>query len=226
MVDDMQYIEKIKKGDKIGVISPSAPLAGLVEHRYKNGITKLKELGFEVNVGKHALDVTSYTAGSAKDRAEDIMSFFEDDKIKEIISFIGGYHSNQILKYLDFDIIKNNPKIIMGYSDMTVLLLAIYKKCKFSTFYGPSVLNQFADPYISDYTLKYFKKATMEIEPIGEILPSKRYTCEFLDWFQKKDLERNRKFVKNPGWEWLKDGYAKRKDNWWMLRIFITFKRN
>lgn len=222
----MQYIEKLKKGDKIGVISPSAPLAGLVEHRYKNGIAELEKLGFKVEIGKHALDVTSYTAGSAKDRAEDIMRFFENDEIKAIISFIGGYHSNQILKYLDFDIIKRNPKIIMGYSDMTVLLLAIYKKCNFSTFYGPSVLNQFADPYISDYTLDYFKKATMNIEPIGEILPSKEYTCEFLDWFQKKDLERNRKFVENSGWKWLKYGNVKRKANWWMFRIFIAFKRN
>ena len=222
----MQYIEKIKKGDKIGIISPSAPLAGLVEHRYKNGIKKLEELGFEVEIGKHALDVTSYTAGTAKDRAKDIMDFFKNDEIKAIISFVGGYHSNQILKYLDFDIIKSNPKILMGYSDMTVLLLAIYTKCNFTTFYGPSVLNQFADPYVSDYTLDYFKKATMSTEPIGEILPSKEYTCEFLDWFQKKDLERNREYFENSGWKWLKKGQAKRKDDWWVFRNFVAFKRN
>ncbi len=202
--------EKLNFGDTIGVISPSAPLAGLVEHRYKNGIKKLEELGFNVIVGKHALEVTSYTAGSAEERAEDIMEFFKNKNVKAIISFIGGYHSNQILKYLDFEVIKNNPKILMGYSDMTVLLLAIYKKCGFFTFYGPSVLNQFADIFLPEYTLEYFKKAVMTNEPIGQVHPSNLWTCEFLDWFERKDIERERHFTNNPGWEWLKEGKAER----------------
>jgi len=206
----IKYPKKLEVGDTIGVISPSAPLAGLVEHRYKNGVKKLKELGFNVIVGKYALEVTSYTAGSAQARAEDIMDFFKNKNVKAIISFTGGYHSNQILKYLDFNVIKNNPKIIMGYSDMTVLLLAIYKKCGFPTFYGPSVLNQFADIFLPEYTLEYFKKAVMSDENIGKIKPSDSFTCEFLDWFEKKDLERERKFIDNPGWEWLKEGKAER----------------
>lgn len=206
----IKYVEKLEIGDTIGLISPSAPLAGLVEHRYKNGVKKLEELGFNVMVGKHALEVTSYTAGTAQSRAEDIMYFFKNKNVKAIISFIGGYHSNQILKYLDFDVIKNNPKIIMGYSDMTILLLAIYKKCGFPTFYGPSVLNQFADIFLPDYTLEYFEKAVMMKEPIGNIYPSESWTCDFLDWFEKKDIEKERKFVKNTGWEWLKKGKAER----------------
>lgn len=206
----IKYPKKLSVGDNIGIISPSAPLAALVEHRYKNGVKKLEELGFNVVIGDHALDVTSYTAGTAQARAEDIMKFFKDKEIKAIISFIGGYHSNQILKYLDFNVIRNNPKIIMGYSDMTVLLLAIYKKCGFPTFYGPSVLNQFADPFLPDYTLDFFNKAVMLDEPIGEIYPSEFWTCEFLDWFEKKDLKRERNFFKNNGWEWLKEGKAER----------------
>lgn len=208
----VNYPEKLKIGDTIGVISPSAPLAGLIEHRYKNGIEKLKNMGFNVIVGKHALEVTSYTAGTPQERAKDIMDFFQDKNVKAIISFIGGYHSNQILKYLDFDVIKNNPKIIMGYSDMTVLLLAIYKKCGFATYYGPSVLNQFADPFLPEYTLQYFKKAVMTEEPIGDIHPSQFWTCEFMDWFDKKDLERERRFSINNGWEWLKQGKAERQN--------------
>ena len=208
----IKYPEKLEIGDSIGVISPSAPIAGLVEHRYKNGIKKLQQLGFNVIIGEHALEVTSYTAGTAQERAQDIIGFFKNKSVKAIISFIGGYHSNQILKYLDFDIIKNNPKIIMGYSDMTVLLLAIYKKCKFPTFYGPSILNQLADPFLPQYTLEFFKKAVMSEEPIGDIYPSSFWTCEFLDWFEKKDLIRERKFYNNNGWEWLSKGRTERKN--------------
>ena len=222
----ISYPKKLNVGDTIGIISPSAPLAGLVEHRYKNGIKKLEELGFNVLLGNHALEITSYTAGSAQERAKDIMDFFQNKNIKAIISFIGGYNSNQILKYLDFDIIRENPKIIMGYSDMTVLLLAIYKKCNFPTFYGPSVLNQFADIFLPDYTLEYFRKAVMTDEPIGNVYPSNLWTCEFLDWFEKKDIKNERKFKNNPGWEWLKQGKAERKDYRWMFRNFITLKRN
>lgn len=222
----MNLPEHLKKGDSIGIISPSAPLAGLIEHRYKNGVKKLKELGFNVILGKHSLKITNYTAGSPKERAEDIMDFFIDGNIKAIISFIGGYHSNEILKYLDFDVIKRNPKILMGYSDMTVLLLSIYTKCNFPTFYGPSVLNQFADIYMPKYTKSYFEKAVMATQPIGEIYPSETWTDEFLDWFEKKDLERERKFVLNSGWEWLKKGKASRKNYWWMFRNVITFKRH
>lgn len=202
------YPEHLSLNDTIGVFSPSAPLAGLVPHRTENGINNLQKLGFKTIISNHALDVTSYTAGTAKQRAEDLMNLFLDDKVKAIISCIGGYNSNQILKYLDFDLIKKHPKIIIGYSDMTVILLAIYKKCGFSTFYGPSVLNQFADSYLPNYTLDYFKKAVMHIEPIGKIAPSENWTDEFLDWFEKKDLIRNRKYNVNHGFEWLKLGKA------------------
>lgn len=114
----------------------------------------------------------------------------------------------------------------MGYSDMTVLLLAIYKKCNFPTFYGPSVLNQFADLYFPDYTKNFFEKAVMSSNPIGKIYPSESWTDEFLDWFEKKDLERERNFVINLGWEWLKEGKASRKNYWWLPRDVITFKRH
>ncbi len=202
----MKKVQKLQKGDTIGVISPSAPLAGMVEHRYKNGIKKLKELGYKIKIGKQALKTIPYTAGEEEDRAQDIMEFVRDKEVKAIISFIGGYNTNQLLKYLDFEIIKKNPKIIMGYSDMTILLLSIHKKCGFSTFYGPSVLNQFADPFLPEYTIDYFRKAVIKKEPIGDIHPSEKWTCEFLDWFEHKDLKRNRKYLKNPGWEWLKEG--------------------
>jgi muramoyltetrapeptide carboxypeptidase len=201
--------KKLEKGDTIALISPSAPLAGLVPHRTKRAIKMLEELGFKVKIGKNALKITGYTAGSPKERAEDINLFFKDKKIKAIMCFIGGNHSNQILKYLDFRLIKKNPKIFIGYSDATVLHFAFYTQCNLVTFYGPAALTQFAEnPRIFSYTEEYFKKALMETKPIGKIRPSAYWTHEILDWFKKEDLKRPRKMKKNEGWQWIRKGKA------------------
>ncbi|MCL5795764.1 MAG: LD-carboxypeptidase, partial [Patescibacteria group bacterium] len=182
---------KLMSADQIGLISNSAPLAGLVPHRTQKGIKMLRDLGFKVNLGDSAFKIADYVAGTPEQRAKDINSFFKDKKTKAIISFIGGDHSNQILSLLDFDQIKNNPKIIMGFSDSTVLLLAIYSQTGLVTFYGPSVLNQFAEnPKILDYTLNYFKKAVMSDSAIGKVTPSSSWTEEIMDWFKKKDTIR------------------------------------
>ncbi|MDD3085063.1 MAG: LD-carboxypeptidase [Candidatus ainarchaeum sp.] len=199
----------LKKGDTIGLVSPSAPLAGLVPHRVKKTIEALNLMGFNVKIGKNALVVNDYVAGNPKKRAKDINDFFKDSRIKAIISFIGGNHSNQILDYLDFEAIKKNPKIFLGYSDITVLHFALLTQCDLVSFYGPSGLNQFAEnPKILPYTKNYFEKALMEASPIGEVHSSEKYTEEILDWFKKEDLKKERKMVTNSGWEWIKKGFG------------------
>jgi len=211
----MTYLLKpksLKVGDTIGLISPSAPLAGLVPHRTQKGIQELERFGFKVKIGKNALKVTGHTAGTPQERAEDINSFFADKEVKAIFSFIGGNHSNQILKYLDFGLIKKNSKIFLGYSDATILHFALYTKANLVTFYGPAVLTQFAEnPKIISYTERYFKKALMTNRPIGKIQPSSQWTDEILDWFEKADLKRPRKMKKNKGWKWLRRGKAEGK---------------
>lgn len=201
--------EALKVGDTIGLISPSAPLANLASHRARKGIKMLEQLGFKIKVGKNALKIKEYTAGTPKERADDINSFFKDKEVKAIFSFIGGNHSNQVLKYLDFSLIKKNPKIFLGYSDVTVLHFALYVKANLITFYGPAVLTQFAEnPRILSYTETYFKKALMQRDPIGKIEPSIQWSDEILDWFKKEDLKRPRKMKKNKGWQWLRQGKA------------------
>lgn len=197
----------LKEGDIIGVVSPSSPMAAIVKHRMEKGIRTLEEMGFKVRIGKNSLNVSDYTAGTPEERAEDLNGFFKDDSVKGIISFIGGFHSNQILKYLDFDAIKNHPKVFMGYSDMTVLHISMYSKADLMTFYGPAILTQFAEnPKMLPYTEEYFRKAVMSGLPIGRISPSKQWTDEVLNWFEKKDLERSRQMKDNIGWQWLRGG--------------------
>lgn len=201
--------KSLKKGDTIGIVSPSSALAGQLSHRVEKGINMLKKMGFHVKLGKNSLKVKNYTAGSGEERAEDLNNFFNDSSVKAIISFIGGFHSNQVLKYLNFEAIKKNPKIFMGYSDITVLHFALHVKTNLVTFYGPEVLTQFAEnPEVFSYTKEYFEKAVVTNKAIGKILPAPFWTDEILNWFEKKDLERPRKMKKNYGWRWLRQGKA------------------
>ena len=89
---------QLQKGDTVGIISPSSPLAVLAPHRVKKGIKTLEAMGFKVKIGKYALKMTNHTAGSPRERARDINNFFKDKEVKAIFTFIGGNHSNQILK--------------------------------------------------------------------------------------------------------------------------------
>lgn len=199
----------LRKGDVIGIISPSAPLAGLVPHRVESSIESLKKMGFVVRLGASALKVDGYTAGSAEERAKDINDFFADKDIKAIFTSIGGNHSNQLLKYLDFSLIKNNPKILLGYSDTTVLHFALNTKAGLVSFYGPAVLTQFGEyPKMFSYTRESFEKNLMTAEPAGRIVPSLEWTDKMLDWFKKEDLGNTRRMEKNSGWQWLKYGKA------------------
>lgn len=196
-------------GDTICLVSPSSGLAGLLPHRVEKALANLQKAGFKTKIAGHALKNSGYTSASPQDRALDIMNAFLDPEVKAIMSFIGGYASNQVLQYLDFEAIKKNPKIFIGYSDTTIPLLAIYTQTGISTYYGPAALTQFGEnPNVFDYTLEYFHKALVDKNPIGEVKPSDFWTDQILDWFQKLDQKGPRDTFPNPGWKWLKTGKA------------------
>lgn len=206
----MEYIHPplLKKGDTIAIISPSAGLAALVPHRLDNAIKFLESQGYKIKEFSCTRKNNGWESASAKERAEDVMDAFLDKEVNAIICTIGGNTLNKILKYLDFEKIKQNPKILCGYSDVSVLHYAILKKTGLSTFYGPCMMTQLGEyPKPLDYTVEYFNKALVEGN-IGEIKSSKKWTDEILDWFSKKDLERPRKLKENPGYKWLKKGHT------------------
>jgi len=201
---------KLKFGDTICLISPSSGMAKLVPHRAEKAISNLNKAGFKIKVGKNALKNLNYASASPQERALDLMEAFLDPEVKAIMSFIGGYCSNQILKYLDFDIIRKNPKILVGYSDTTIPLLAIHTQTGICTYYGPAALTQFGEnPDVFEYTLNYFKKALIEDGPIGDVFPSEFWTDQVLDWFKKLDQRSKRQTFPNQGWKWIKEGEAK-----------------
>lgn len=202
------YPSLLKKGDTIGVISPSGGLAALVPHRLDNAIKFLESQGYKIKEFSSTRKNNGWESASAKERAKDIMEAFLDKDVKAIICTIGGNTANKTLKYLDFEKIKQNPKILCGYSDLSVLHYAIFSKIGLSTFYGPCMMTQFGEyPKPLNYTINYFNKAVVEGK-IGRIESSKEWTDEILNWFSKEDLKRPRNLKKNPGYDWIRKGKA------------------
>ncbi|MFC1997772.1 S66 peptidase family protein [Chloroflexota bacterium] len=200
---------KLKPGDTIGIVSPSWGGAGEFPHRVEQGIKSLEGLGFKVMLAPHALNQKGFVSDTDANRAQDIHDMFKNPVIKAVIAAVGGDHSCHLLRLLDFELISKNPKILIGFSDITVLNIAIWKKTGLTTFNGPALLTDFAEyPQMFSYTVNYFLKAVTRAEPIGQVKPALFWTEEFLDWGEKKDLERPRKPLESNGWTWLKDGQA------------------
>ena len=152
----MRFPKKLKCGDTIGIIAPSSPVP---KEKLPQCQKVLEDMGYKVKIGKSAFEsVCGYMAGSAKLRAEDINSMFADKEINAIFCIRGGYSSCKVMEFLDYNIIKNNPKIFVGYSDITSFNIAFNQKCDFVTYHGPMVSSNMIDRY-DDFTKKSFEYA-------------------------------------------------------------------
>jgi len=197
--------KKLNKGSKVATVSLSWGGAGDEEilWRYYQGKERLENLfGLEVVEMPSALMGSEYIYNNPKKRAEDLMAAFVDKSIKGIFSCIGGEESIRMLPYIDFDVIKDNPKVFIGYSDTTITHL-ICLKAGVSSFYGASVLNEFAENIeMHDYTLKHINKTLFSNETIGDIKSSEYWTSEYLPWLiENKHIRR--KMSNNTGYELL-----------------------
>jgi muramoyltetrapeptide carboxypeptidase LdcA involved in peptidoglycan recycling len=200
---------RLKTGDAIGIVSPSWGGAGLYPQRVQQGIRQLQALGFQVRLAPHALNQHGFVSDTPSNRAHDIHSMFADPTIKAIIAAVGGDHSCHLLPLLDFELIGKNPKIFMGFSDITVLNIAIWSKTGLVTFNGPSLLTDFAEyPHMLSYTERYFLKAVSGTGPVGLVEPSPDWTEEYIDWATEQAYQRPRHRLPSTGWTWLKSGRA------------------
>lgn len=130
--------ERLKKGDKIGVIAPSSPITESSLEDINNAITLMEASGFEIVFGKNAFKNTLGYGATAKEKAEDINSMFKNPEIKAIFCAKGGANSNSTFEYIDYEIIKQNPKILCGFSDSTSITNMITQKTGLVTFNGPT----------------------------------------------------------------------------------------
>jgi len=145
---------RLKIGDTIGLIAPGSYIS---QEELKESVLNLEKLGFKVVYSERILSKTGYLAGSDESRAEEVNSMFADKKIHGIICARGGYGCARTLPMLDYNIIKTNPKVLVGYSDITALLNGIYSSTGLITFHGPvgiSSFNDFSVNYFNDVLLK------------------------------------------------------------------------
>jgi muramoyltetrapeptide carboxypeptidase len=125
----------LNKGDVIGIIAPASPPS--VSEKITGGAEYLERLGYRVTFGRNVRGSYGYLAGTDRERADDINAMFADRSVKAIIAVRGGYGTPRLLPLLNYPLIKKNPKILVGYSDLTALQLAIYAKTGLITFSGP-----------------------------------------------------------------------------------------
>jgi len=192
---DLIKPSRLKRGDKVATISLSWGGAGDKDilWRYNIGKNRLhEEFGLEVIEMPHTLSGTEFIYNHPEKRAEDLMLAFKDKSIKAIFSCIGGYESIRMLPFIDFDIIRNNPKILIGFSDTTITHM-ICLKAGITSFYGPSILAGFAENVkMFDYTKRWIDKVLFDSSIIGNVDSSPIWTSEYLPWEEKnKFIERN-----------------------------------
>jgi len=194
---------KLKKGDKVMVIAPAQSLAlPWISGEIKQiAIERFEKLGLKINFGRHVNEIDEFNSSSIESRIDDLHEAFKDDSIKCIISAIGGFNSNQLLRYLDYKLIKQHPKILCGFSDITALANAIYAKTGLVTYIGPHFIS-FGEKRGFRYTLEYFKKCLFSSEPF-EIKPSKKWSDD--KWMRN---QKNRKFYSNEGYWIINEGEA------------------
>ena len=136
----MRRPKRLKQGDRVGVVAPAGPVDPKI---LKKGLRALERMGFNPVLGKHVLARDRYLAGTDEQRAEDLNGLFGDPEIKGIFCARGGYGSNRVLLGLDSSIIRRNPKVFVGSSDITLLLLFLVQQCSLVTFHGPMVAGNF-----------------------------------------------------------------------------------
>jgi muramoyltetrapeptide carboxypeptidase len=125
---------RLHKGDRIGVIAPAGPV---FHDEIQPGLDFLESLGFEPVCAPHLFEQKGYLAGEDKARLKDLHAMFRDKKIKAVFCARGGYGTHRILQKLDYPLFSRNPKILVGYSDITALLFALFRKCGLMTIHGP-----------------------------------------------------------------------------------------
>ena len=165
---------RLHKGSTIGLVAPASTPSS--EEKIEKGAAYLEQLGYRVKFGKHIRKIHGYLAGTDEERAADLNTMVRDKDVKAIFAIRGGYGTPRILRMIDYRSLRQNPKIIAGYSDITALQLAIFRKTGLVTFSGPmtgSDMWKDFDPYTEEHfwqLLTSTKKIGVLKNPIDEPL--------------------------------------------------------
>ena len=146
--------KRLKKGDTVGIIAPSS---GVSKEEFDKALQNMGDLGFKTKTGKYATAVNGFLAGTDAERLEDLHWAFSDKEIDAVWCVRGGYGLSRILPEIDYALIKRNPKVFIGYSDITALHMAIHQNAGLVTFHGPVAASTY-----SEYTKKHVINALMD----------------------------------------------------------------
>jgi muramoyltetrapeptide carboxypeptidase LdcA involved in peptidoglycan recycling len=196
---------KLNPGDKVAAVTLSWGGPGTFPLRYHIGVQQLQdEFGLQVVEMPHTLKEEAWLARNPKARADDLMQAFADPSIKGIISTIGGDESIRLLPFIDLSVIRDNPKVFLGFSDTTISHLACYKAGLVS-FYGPSIMLEFAENCgMFPYVVESLRKTLFSSEAIGEIKPSTEgWTVERRDWMEPANQKIKRTLNPPTPWKYL-----------------------
>ncbi|UOR13268.1 S66 family peptidase [Halobacillus amylolyticus] len=189
---------KLKEGDEVRVISPAESMAMIAHDQRDLAIQRFKEMGLTVTFSQHAYAEKA----SIEKRVADLHDAFRDPNVRAILTTIGGYSSNQLLQYIDYDLIVSHPKILCGFSDITALSHAIHKRTGLVTYSGPH-FSSFGMKKGIEYTAEYFQKALMAQDPVA-IRPADHWSDD--EWYIDQE---NRSFHLHDGYVVINEGGAK-----------------
>ncbi len=194
----------LKAGDEVRIIAPSRGIKIIGQDSRDNALKRFEEMGFKVTYAENAVDDNWDLMGttSIAKRVDDIMEAFADVNVKAIFTMIGGFNSNQLLPFLDYEVIRKHPKVFCGFSDVTALLNAIYAKTGLVTFSGPH-FSSFGMAKGFDYTWNYMKKMLLGTGGYT-IEPSEEWSDDL--WFIDQE---KRQFIKNEGYWKIHGGEAR-----------------
>ncbi len=152
----------LREGDTVGLVTPATYVSD--PDRLWLARRTVEALGLRCRMGRSVGRREGYLGGTIRERVEDLHAMFADSEVKAVFCVRGGYGTAMLLDSLDYALIRKNPKIFLGYSDITALHLAIHRLSGLATFHGPVVLSG-----LSDWTLEHFRRALFETKPLGRL---------------------------------------------------------
>ena len=202
----------LKRGSTLGVFTPSSPGYIWNEDLFLNGLKNLDKLGFKIKLGQLTEKRASqgYRSGSPQERAQEFMDLIVDPDVAGLISTIGGMNSSSLIPFLDFNRIRQERKVICGFSDITSLHLAIMKYSGLRTIYGPSVMCWFGDwpNGVSESTEWFLQAALKHTTGTREVKPPLQWSNHQRRWDNNDWQTIARKWEPNTGWHVLNPGIA------------------